>query len=323
MKLSVAFQMDHISSIDINTDTTLLLAQEAQARGHNLFHYQPQDLYLKNGKLFALVQTLKLNNGSKIFFSLGEHKDINMETLDIVLMRQDPPFNMNYITSTYMLETIIDSVLVINNPKSVRDSPEKLLVNNFKQFIPPTLISSNQKQIEVFREEHGDIILKPLYGNGGEGVVYLKSTDKNFSSINEIYKKLYNLPLIVQKFLDEVVNGDKRIIILNGNPIGCINRIPANDEIRANMHVGAIATKSSLTNYEKHICNQISPELKKRELFFVGIDIIGGKYLTEINVTSPTGLKEINNFDQIKTEKLVWDGIEEKYRKKAKNIPNL
>ena len=269
------------------------------------------------------MQTLKLDNSSEKFFSLGERKEISIKNLNIVLMRQDPPFNMNYITSTYMLETITDSVLVVNNPKSVRDSPEKLLVNKFKQFIPPTLISSNQKQIEIFRKEHGDIILKPLYGNGGEGVIYLKNSDKNFSSINEIFKKLYNLPLIVQKFLDEVVNGDKRIIILNGNPIGCINRIPSHDEIRANMHVGAIATKSSLTNYEKKICDELAPELKKRDLFFVGIDIIGGKYLTEINVTSPTGLQEINKFDQIKTEKLVWDGIEEKYRKRAKNIPNL
>ncbi len=309
-KFVVAIQMDHISSIDIKTDSTYLLALEAQRRGHTVLHYQVKDLFLENNIVYANTQKLLLKKNTKKFFQLLPIKKTKLTDVDIILMRQDPPFNMNYITATHLLEKLQPNVFILNDPKSVRNSPEKLLVTKFNKLMPPTLVSSNEKEILRFKNKYKDIIIKPLFGNGGEGIIRIKNGDQNFSSIFEVLNKIYNEPLMIQKFIKEVYKGDKRIVLLNGEIIGAINRIPAKGEIRANMHVGGKPKKTTLSKQEIEICNIISPELKKHNLYLAGIDVIGEKYLTEINVTSPTGLQEINKFDKKRCEIEIWNYIE-------------
>ena len=312
MTLNVAIQMDHVSSIDINGDSTFVMALEAQKRGYKLFHYVPGKLSLSNGRVLAEAEPMALRRERGNHFTLGETRtmDLAKET-DVVLMRQDPPFDMAYITATHLLEQIHPETLVVNDPREVRNAPEKLFVTHFPDFMPPTLIASDRKQILAFREEHKDIIIKPLYGNGGAGVFHIKPEDENLNSLLEMFTGLYREPIIAQAYLKDVRAGDKRIILIDGEIAGATNRVPMKGEARSNMHVGGKAVKSEITDRERDICAAIGPELKARGLIFVGIDVIGG-YMTEINVTSPTGLQEINRFDDVCLEADIWDAIEAK-----------
>jgi len=311
MSLSVAIQMDPVESIDLQCDSTYLIALEAKKRNYRLFHYTPSSLSLRNNKLIARANVLRINHNNHKNILLGEQTYIDLEDMDIVLMRQDPPFNMSYITATYLLEKITNKTLVINDPTGVRNSPEKLLVTSFKDFIPSTLISSDFNEIKNFRSLYKDIIVKPLYGNGGSGVFHLTADDENLSSLIEFFTSFSQEPLIVQEYIPEVRLGDKRIILIDGHPIGAINRIPPKGEARSNMHVGGQAEKIELNDVDKSICEAIGDELRNRGLFFAGIDVIGN-FLTEINVTSPTGIQEINRFDGIQVEKLFWNNLEKK-----------
>ncbi|WP_373085821.1 glutathione synthase [Sneathiella sp.] len=311
MSLAVAIQMDPIENIDINGDSSFVLALEAEARGHGLFHYGPQDMSFSQGRIVANARPISVRREKGNHFTAGAVERIDLATLDIVLMRQDPPFDMSYITATHLLEHIHPKTLVVNDPVSVRNAPEKLFVTHFEGIMPPTLISSNLQEIKEFRAEFKDIIIKPLYGNGGAGVFHLKPEDENLSSLCEMFTQFYREPMIVQKYLPEVREGDKRIILIDGEPVGAINRVPQSGEVRSNMHVGGTAMQSKLTSREIDICRIIGPALKEQGLIFVGIDVIGD-YLTEINVTSPTGLQEINRFDGVKLEVGIWDCLEEK-----------
>jgi glutathione synthase len=316
MSLAVAIQMDPIESIDINGDSSFVLGLEAQERGHGLFHYGPQDLSFSQGRIIARARPIELRREHGNHFTAGDMQRIDLATMDVVLMRQDPPFDMSYITATHLLEHIHPKTLVVNDPVSVRNAPEKLFVTHFDGIMPPTLISSNLEEIKEFRAEFKDIIIKPLYGNGGAGVFHLKPEDENLTALCEMFTQFYREPMIVQKYLPEVREGDKRIILVDGKPVGAINRVPQKGEVRSNMHVGGQAVKSALTPREEEICHAIGPALKEQGLIFVGIDVIGD-YLTEINVTSPTGLQEINRFDGVKLEAGIWDCLEEKVRNSA------
>ncbi len=312
MTLNVAIQMDHVSSIDINGDSTFVMGLEAQKRGYNLFHYVPGKLSLSNGRVLAEAEPMTLKRERGNHFTLDETRTLDLvKDADVVLMRQDPPFDMAYITATHILEQIHPQTLVVNDPREVRNAPEKLFVTHFPDFMPPTLIASDRKQILAFREEHKDIIIKPLYGNGGAGVFHIKPGDENLNSLLEVFTGLYREPIIAQAYLKDVRAGDKRIILIDGEIAGATNRVPMEGEARSNMHVGGKAVKSAITDRERDICAAIGPELKKRGLIFVGIDVIGG-YMTEINVTSPTGLQEINRFDDVCLEADIWDAIESK-----------
>ena len=313
MSLDIALQMDPIESIDISGDSTFALALEAQSRGYKLFHYLPENLSLKDGRVIALAEPLTVSRQDTSYFTKGDTQIMDLSEVDVVLMRQDPPFNMSYITATHILEHIHPQTLVVNDPVSVRNAPEKLFVTHFSGLLPPTLITSNHNEIKKFREEHKDIIIKPLYGNGGAGVFHIKPSDENLTTLLEIFKIHYAEPIIAQLYLPEVRNGDKRIILVNGKPVGAINRIPAVGEARSNMHVGGVPLKTELTAREKHICDSIGPSLKELGLIFVGIDVIGD-YLTEINVTSPTGIQEIDRFDKTNISALIWNAIESKIK---------
>ena len=314
MTLTVAIQMDPIGSIDISADSTFVLALEAQARGYKLYHYLPRDLALTNGCILANASPLIVRPITGNHFTLGTQERIDLAEVDVVLMRQDPPFDLSYITATHLLEHIHPKTLVVNDPAQVRNAPEKIFVTHFPDLMPPTLITSNKKQILDFRTEYQDIIIKPLFGNGGEGVFHIKQDDENLNSLLEIFDKLYREPIIVQRYESAVRKGDKRIILIDGEPAGALNRVPATGESRSNLHVGGTAEKSKLTKREKAICNSIGPTLRERGLIFVGIDVIGD-YLTEINVTSPTCLQEINLFDGVKLESAIWDRILVKLKK--------
>ncbi|MEH6525715.1 MAG: glutathione synthase [Sneathiella sp.] len=311
MSLIVALQMDPIEDVDIDGDSTFVLALEAQARGHSLLHYGPQDLSFSSGQIIASARPITVARKRGNHFTVGDVERVDLTEVDVVLMRQDPPFDMSYITATHLLEHIHPKTLVVNDPVSVRNAPEKLFVTHFDGILPPTLISTNLDEIKNFRSEHKDIIIKPLYGNGGAGVFHLKPDDENLSALCEMFTEFYREPMIVQKYLPEVRQGDKRIILVDGEPVGAINRIPQKGEVRSNMHVGGKAVKSQLTSRERDICATIGPALKEQGLIFVGIDVIGD-YLTEINVTSPTGLQEINRYDGVKLEATIWDCLEEK-----------
>jgi len=300
--------MDPIEAIDISTDSTFVLALEAQARGYELFHYLPRDLALNNGLVLAQTRPLELRQNPANYYTLGPPTLINLAEIDVILMRQDPPFDLSYITATHLLEHIHPKTLIVNNPVEVRNSPEKIFITQFPSLIPPTLITSDKKQMMDFRSEYQDIIVKPLFGNGGAGVFHIKQDDENFSSLLEVFDTLYREPIIIQRYEPAVRNGDKRIILIDGEPAGALNRIPAKGESRSNLHVGGTAKKSSLTNRERDICALIGPTLRERGLIFVGIDVIGN-YLTEINVTSPTCLQEINFFDKVALEVDIWDTI--------------
>ncbi|MEE2998589.1 MAG: glutathione synthase [Pseudomonadota bacterium] len=311
MALKVAIQMDPIDSIDISTDSTFVLALEAQLRGYELYHYLPKDLALTDGRVFATASTLKVRPKIGDHFTLGTKNIIDLAEVDVILMRQDPPFDLSYITATHLLEHLHPKTLVVNDPTQVRNAPEKIFITHFPDLMPPTLITSNKKQIRNFRTEYQDIIIKPLFGNGGAGVFHVKQDDENFNSLLEMFGNVYREPIIVQRYEPAVRNGDKRIILIDGEPAGALNRIPAQGESRSNLHVGGTAEKCTLTKREKEICKSIGPTLKERGLVFVGIDVIGD-YLTEINVTSPTCLQEINRFNEVKLESKIWDKIIEK-----------
>lgn len=309
MPLSVAIQMDPIEKIDIDGDSTFALALEAQRRGHRLLYYGPRDLILRDAKVSAQVRPLTVQAVKGDHFALADPFACDLASTDVVLMRQDPPFDMAYITSTYILERIHPKTLVVNDPAHVRNAPEKLFVTEFAQFMPETLITSDLKEIARFRKAHQDIILKPLYGNGGAGVFRLKPDDENFGSLMEMFTLFYREPIIVQRYLPEVRKGDKRIILVDGEFAGAINRIPAQGEARSNMHVGGRPEPTDLSAREFEICKAIGPELKRRGLIFTGIDVIGD-YMTEINVTSPTGIQEVRRFGGPDIAALVWNAIE-------------
>src|ERR1700755_2903566 len=314
MALTVAIQMDPIDKIDISGDPTFALALEAQARGHGLLYYGPRDLTFRENKVTARVRPLSVRAVKGDHFALGEAFVYDLSAADVVLMRQDPPFDMAYITATHILERIHPKTLVVNNPAEVRTAPEQLFVTEFADFIPPTLITSDIREIRAFREEHKDIILKPLYGNGGAGVFRVKQDDENFGSLMEMFTAFYREPVIVQRYLPDVRKGDKRIILVDGEFAGAINRVPAAGEARSNMHVGGRPEKTELSARERDICAAIGPELKRRGLIFTGIAVIGD-YMIEINVTSPTGIHEVKRFGGADIAKLVWDAIEAKVRK--------
>jgi len=309
MTLKIAVQMDPIEAIDIAGDSTFALMLEAQARGHDLFEYHADTLALRDGKLSATGADVKVRDEAGRHFEKSENRTVNLEDYDAVLMRQDPPFDMNYITYTHMLEAIHPKTLVVNDPAEVRNAPEKLYVLQYNEFIPPTLISRDPQRLSEFRDEYGDIILKPLYGNGGAGVFRLAHGDENFASLMEMFTQSFREPFIAQQYLSDVKKGDKRIILVDGEPVGAINRVPAVGETRSNMHVGGRPEPADLTDREREICARIGPDLKKRGLIFVGIDVIGD-YMTEINVTSPTGIREVKKFGGADIAALVLDAIE-------------
>ncbi len=309
MPLSVAIQMDPIHNVDINADSTFALALEAQRRGHDLCYYLPKDLVLSNQGVSAKVHPMTLRREHGNHVDLGAPEVLDLRQADVVLMRQDPPFDMSYITATHILEHVHPKTLVVNDPVSVRNAPEKLFVTHFAELMPPTLITSSEEAVLAFREEHADIIVKPLYGNGGAGVFHITPGDENLKVLLELFTELYREPIIVQRYLPEVRQGDKRIILVDGEAAGAINRVPAAGEARSNMHAGGRPEKSSLTPREREICEAIGPSLKAQGMIFVGIDVIGD-YLTEINVTSPTGIQEIDRFDGANLSGLIWDAIE-------------
>ena len=314
MSLAVAIQMDPIETIDIDADSTFVLALEAQRRGHRLFHYLPGDLSLRNGRLLARARPLALRRERGAHATLGAAETIDLASLDIVLMRQDPPFDMAYITATHLLERIHPGTLVVNDPEAVRNAPEKLFVTRFVDIMPPTLITRSVEEIRAFRREHDDIILKPLYGNGGAGVVHIAPDSDNLNALIEMFGEFYREPIVVQAYLPAVRRGDKRIILIEGRAAGAVNRVPAEGEARSNMHVGGRPEKVAMSPRDLEICETIGPVLREQGLVFAGIDVIGD-YLTEINVTSPTGLQEVNRFDGTVLEADIWDAIERRYRR--------
>ena len=309
MSLAVAFQMDPLDGINIDADSTFMLALEAQRRKHSLFHYLPQELALIDGRVMARVAEFSVRRKLGDHFTLGKPQLVDLATMDVVLMRQDPPFDMAYITATHLLEHIHPKTLVVNDPISVRNAPEKLFVTHFDGVMPPTLITADREQILAFRKKHKNIILKPLFGNGGAGVFHVLPDDENMNALLELFTQLYREPIVVQKYLPEIREGDKRIILIDGEAKGAVTRVPAAGEARANLHVGGRAVRAKLTTRDREICAAIGPTLKERGLLFVGIDVIGN-YMTEINVTSPTGIQEINRLDDVRLERDVWDAIE-------------
>jgi glutathione synthase len=313
MALTVAVQMDPIDRIDIGADSTFALLLEATARGHALLYYNPRELTFRDGKVTARARPLSVKAVKGDHFALGDPSVYDLSRTQVVLMRQDPPFDLAYITATHILEMLAATTLVVNDPASVRNAPEKLFVTLFEGLMPPTLITSDRAEIASFRAEHKDIILKPLYGNGGAGVFRVKQDDENLNSLLEMFTAFYREPVIVQRYLPQVRQGDKRIILVDGEFAGAVNRVPAAGEARSNMHVGGKPEATTLTPREKDICDALAPELKARGLLFAGIDVIGG-YLTEINVTSPTGLQEVKRFGGPDGAKLIWDAIEKRLK---------
>jgi glutathione synthase len=308
----VAFQMDHVSSINIAGDSTFAIALEAQARGYELYHYTPDRLTMRDGRIFASIEPMSLRDEKGNHFTLGERERVDLSTMDVIHLRQDPPFDMGYITSTHLLERLHPKTLVVNDPAWVRNSPEKIFVTEFADLMPPTLISRDVGEITSFRDEIGDIILKPLYGNGGAGVFHSTRDDRNFTSLLEMFAQMYRgEPFIAQGYLPAVRKGDKRILLVDGKPVGAINRVPAEHDARSNMHVGGRAEATELTAREEEICARIGPALRERGFLFVGIDVIGD-FMTEINVTSPTGIREVKKFGGADVAALLWDAIEEK-----------
>lgn len=308
--LTVAVQMDPLDSVNIDADSTFALMLEAQARGHRLYHYLPQHLsMLGKDRVYAKAHPARVKRARGDHFAFGARETIDLAKVDVVLMRQDPPFDMAYITATHILEHVHPKTLVVNDPGHVRNAPEKLFVTHFPDLMPLTLITADRAEIDEFRRAHKDIIVKPLFGNGGAGVFRVKEDDENLGSLFEMFTQRSREPLMVQRYVPEVRSGDKRIILIDGKPAGAVLRVPAAGEARANLHVGGTAVKTALTDREREICARIGPELSKRGLIFVGIDVIGD-YLTEINVTSPTGIQEIGRFDGTDLAALIWDAIE-------------
>jgi len=309
MSLKVAIQMDPIGPININADSTFRIAEEAQSRGHSLFYYTPDTLAYQEGKVTARGWPLTVQRVEGNHFTLGEEQEVDLSTFDVVWLRQDPPFDMGYITTTHILDMIHPKTLVVNDPFWVRNYPEKLLVLNFPDLTPPTMIARDLETLKSFRAKHGDVILKPLYGNGGAGVFKLSKGDGNLASLHELFSGINREPLIMQKFLPDVAKGDKRVILVDGEPVGAINRVPAKGETRSNMHVGGRPEKVALTDRDREICAAIGPLLREKGQVFVGIDVIGN-WLTEINVTSPTGIQELERFDGTNIAAKIWEAIE-------------
>ena len=309
MPLKVAIQMDPIEGVNIETDTTFFLMLEAQTRGHALWHYTPDRLAMEDRRVTARARPMNLRAVKGDHHTLGAPEIIDLSEMDVILMRQDPPFDMAYITATYFLEKIHPKTLVVNHPAEVRNAPEKLFVTDFPGLQPPTLITSDPDAIHDFQARHGDMVLKPLYGGGGSGVVRLRPGDPNIDALLELHAMIGREPVIAQKFIPAVSAGDKRVLLVDGEPVGAINRIPAKDQVRSNLARGGRAEAVELTDRDREICKIIGPELKRRGLLFVGIDVIDG-YLTEINVTSPTGIRAIKNLGGADIAALIWDKIE-------------
>jgi glutathione synthase len=311
MALKIGIQMDHVSTINIEGDSTFALSMEAQSRGYELFHYTPQRLQMRGGVVSADIEPMQLREKIGNHFTLGDPASTDLSTLDVVLLRQDPPFDMSYITTTHLLERIHPRTLVVNDPAAVRNSPEKILVMDFPDLMPETLITRDFDAINAFRREFGDIIIKPLYGNGGAGVFQITQSDQNLSALLEMFDAAFREPFIAQRYLSDVRKGDKRIILVDGEPVGAINRVPAEGDARSNMHAGGRAEHAELTKREREICERIAPVMRENGFIFVGIDVIGD-YITEINVTSPTGIREIQKFSGTDVSSLVWDAIEKR-----------
>jgi glutathione synthase len=311
MKLKVAVQMDPIERINIRGDSTFALLLEAQRRGHALAYYTPDKLAMRDGKVFASVRPLSVQDKEGDHVKLGDAQRAELTEFDVVLLRQDPPFDLNYITTTHLLEHVHPKTLVVNDPASVRNAPEKMFVTEFPDLMPPTLVTRDLAEIKAFRTEHGDIVMKPLYGKGGEAVFLIAREDRNFGSLYDMFSTTFREAWVVQKFLPAVRQGDKRIILVDGEFAGAVNRVPAADDIRSNMVRGGAAHATELTAREREICKRIGPSLRERGLIFVGIDVIDG-YLTEINVTSPTGIRAIQKLGGPDIAAMVWDVIEKK-----------
>ena len=319
MGLAVAIQMDPIDTINIDADSTFALALEAQRRGHALYHYLPQALTLRDGRLYARGRPLEVYRRHGDHHRFGTFEELDLAGFDVILMRQDPPFDMAYITATHLLE-LLRGPLVVNDPAAVRNAPEKLFVLRFRDLMPPTLLSLDPDEIRAFWEEHQEVVLKPLFGAGGAGIVHLRAGDDNLNSLLDMYAQINREPVMVQRYLPEVRRGDKRIILVEGDPKGAVLRVPAAGESRANLHVGGRAEKTTLTSREHDICAAIGPSLKEQGLVFVGIDVIGD-WMTEINVTSPTGIQEIERLDGVMITPKIWDAIEARYADRADRRP--
>ena len=309
MTINIGFQMDPLESLNLEDDTTLAIIEECLSKNYNIWHFLPKDVSYINGEVMASSKIiLELNRDIQPSFKTSDLIRKNLKELDLIFLRQDPPFDMSYITSTFLLEYIEDEVKIINKPSEVRNAPEKLFLNRWKNLTPETIITRNISEINSFRKKHKNIILKPLYGNGGNGIFFLGEKDKNFNSLIEIFLDTHPEQFILQEYLPNIKFGDKRIILINGKPEGAINRIPTEKDIRANLHVGGKAAKTVISNKEMEICESIGPELIQRGLLLVGIDIIGNK-LTEINVTSPTGFREIQKFSNINLAKKLIESL--------------
>ncbi|MDJ1159503.1 glutathione synthase [Chelatococcus sp. SYSU_G07232] len=313
MSLTVAVQMDPIERINITGDSTFALMLEAQERGHALLYYRPEKLSMRDGRVTAEMHPVRVRDVAGDHATVGEPTRVDLATVDVVLLRQDPPFDMAYISTTHLLERVHPHTLVVNDPAQVRNAPEKLFVTQFPELMPPTLITRDKAEIEAFRDEVGEIVMKPLYGHGGAAVLRVTKNDPNFGSIYDLFSVTFREPWVVQRFLPEVKQGDKRIILVDGEAAGAINRVPAENDIRSNMVRGGAARPTDLTARELEICGAIGPALRERGLIFVGIDVIDG-YLTEINVTSPTGIRAIKRLGGPDLAVSIWDAIERKVK---------
>ncbi len=322
MTLTVAVQMDPLAGINIAGDSTFALMLSAQVRGHRLFHYGAEDLNWSDGRLWAKAHPVTVQRVVGDHFRFDEPVSLDLgEQADVVLMRQDPPFDLGYITATHLLERIADRTLVVNDPASVRNAPEKMWVLDYARFMPPTLITRSLDEARAFLAVHGEIVVKPLHGNGGKAIFKVGSDGANLSALIEVFNQTWREPHMIQAFLPAVAKGDKRIVLVDGEVAGAINRLPGEGEIRSNLAVGGSAEKTELTAREQEICAALAPELKARGLIFVGIDVIGGEWLTEINVTSPTGIVAIEKFDGTDVAGMIWDAIESKVGERNARLP--
>ncbi|WP_375286813.1 glutathione synthase [Sphingomonas sp.] len=318
MSLSVAVQMDPLAAINIAGDSTFALMLAGQARGHRLFHYAAEDLNWSDGRLWTRAHPVTVQRVAGDHFAFGEPVSLDLGAeADVVLMRQDPPFDLGYITATHLLERISDKTLVVNDPVSVRNAPEKVFVLDYARFMPPTLVTRSLDEARAFLKQHGAIVVKPLHGNGGKAIFRIGEGGENLSALMEVFNQTWREPHMVQAFLPDVAKGDKRIVLVDGAVAGAINRLPGAGEIRSNLAVGGSAEKTELTPREREICAALGPELKRRGLIFVGIDVIGGEWLTEINVTSPTGIVAIETFDGTDVAGLIWDAIERRLKERG------
>ena len=318
MPLTVAVQMDPLEHINIVGDSSFALMLSAQARGHRVFHYAAEDLNYRDGRVWTQGRPVTVQRISGDHYAAGDPVNLDLgEEVDVVLMRQDPPFDLGYITATHLLERIADRTLVVNDPASVRNAPEKMFVLDYPQFMPPTLITRSLEEARAFLVEHKAIVIKPLHGNGGKAIFKIGSDGANLSALIEVFNMTWREPHMVQAFLPSVAKGDKRIVLVDGKVAGAINRLPGEGEIRSNLAVGGSAERAGLTEREREICAAMGPELERRGLLFVGIDVIGGEWLTEINVTSPTGIVAIENFDGTDVAGMIWDAIERRVAARA------